>query len=145
MYKLTVIAGPNRGTSYAVQNGENSIGRQTGNQIVLASSKVSKKHCTLVVDNGELLVKDQGSSNGTFVNGILTKLRKIKSGDRISVGEFVLELTEPVSRPSTAPAVPSAFGGNVVQLQFPGSHPQPMNSLPGAADISQHSKQMPKD
>ncbi len=37
MYKLMVIAGPNRGTSFEVENGETSIGRQSGNSVVLAS------------------------------------------------------------------------------------------------------------
>lgn len=84
MYKLTIIAGPNRGSTFAVQDGETSIGRQTGNSIILPSTKVSKRHCTLVVSNGEVVVKDAGSSNGTFVNGALSKLRRVKIGDRSS-------------------------------------------------------------
>src|SRR4051812_12464257 len=121
MYKLTVVSGPNRGSSYSVQeDGETSIGRQTGNAIVLPSSKVSKRHCVLVVSDGELVVKDQGSSNGTFVNGSLTKIKKIQPGDRISVGEFVLELSEPAQRLSQAPAV-AQLGNNVIQ--FPGQQP----------------------
>lgn len=118
MYKLTVVSGPNRGTSYVIQSGENSIGRQAGNTVVLPSAKVSKRHCVLVVDNENVLVQDQNSSNGTFVNGVLTRARKILPGDRISVGEFVLELIAPPSgalRP--APAV--AGFGNV--LEFPGA------------------------
>src|SRR4051812_38770766 len=120
MFKLTVVSGPNRGTSYVMQEGETSIGRQAGNAVVLPSSKVSKKHCTLVVNNGEIVVQDQGSSNGTFVNGILTKARKVKAGDRVSVGEYVLEIVEPPKRrtPRAAPAISGL--GNVVQL--PGAY-----------------------
>ncbi len=117
MYKLTVVAGPNRGSTFAVQDGETTIGRQTGNTIILPSTKVSKRHCALVVDNGEIQVKDLGSSNGTFVNGVLARNRKIRAGDRISVGEFVFELSNPASR-GTRPAIPSNMG-NVVQ--FPGT------------------------
>jgi hypothetical protein len=102
MYKLMVIAGPNRGTSFEVENGETSIGRQSGNSVVLASSKVSKRHCVLVASHGELIVRDEGSSNGTFVNGVLSKERAIEVGDRISVGEFVLELTQPKQRTGLA-------------------------------------------
>jgi PAS domain-containing protein len=114
MYKLTVVSGPNRGTSYVVNEGMTSIGRQTGNTIVLSSHKISKKHCTLVVSNEDITVEDAGSSNGTFVNGVMTKQKKIQPGDRISVGEFVLELVKPAIRaPRAAPAVQL---GNVVQL-----------------------------
>jgi PAS domain-containing protein len=115
VYKLTVVSGPNRGSTYPVQDGEIAIGRQAGNTILLSSSKVSKRHCVISVNGSDIVVQDQGSSNGTFVNGILVKVKKVKPGDRISVGEFVLELTEPVRRsPSTAPA--AAGFGNIISV-----------------------------
>ena len=49
MYRLTVVAGPNRGTSYPLHEGETTVGRLSVNSIVLNSSKVSKRHCVLVV------------------------------------------------------------------------------------------------
>src|SRR6185437_2888788 len=110
MFKLMVVAGPNRGSAYSVSDaGETSIGRQSGNSVVLQSGRVSKRHCVLVASNGELVVRDQGSSNGTFVNGVLTKEKPVKSGDRISVGEFVFEVVESRS--------PQRAVGNV--LAFP--------------------------
>lgn len=95
MYRLTVVAGPTRGNSYPLHEGETTIGRLSSNGLVLNSGKVSKKHCVLVVSNGEVVVKDQGSANGTFVNGVLAKTPKpLATGDRVSVGEFVLELSQ---------------------------------------------------
>jgi PAS domain-containing protein len=111
-----VIAGPTRGTSYPVENGETSIGRQSGNSVVLQSSRVSKKHCVLVARDGELLIRDQGSSNGTFVNGQLSKEKRLRSGDRISVGEFVFEVVEP--RTSSSPLQLEGMGGASV-IPFP--------------------------
>ncbi len=94
MYRLTVVAGPNRGSSYPLHEGETTLGRLSENTIALNSSKVSKRHCMLVVGAGEVICKDQGSSNGTFVNGVLTKTpRQIQPGDQISVGDFVFELS----------------------------------------------------
>jgi hypothetical protein len=94
MYRLTVVAGPNRGESYELRDGETSIGRVDGNEIILNSSKISKKHCVLIVSNGQVVLKDQGSSNGTFVNGVLTKIKPVAPGDRISVGDVTMELNE---------------------------------------------------
>lgn len=128
MFKLTVIAGPNRGTSYPLQEGELSFGRQAGNHVVLASSKVSKQHCVLVVDNSGVVVKDQGSSNGTFVNGILTKVKRLVPGDRLSVGDFVMELTRQSERPAAPPA---PLQGNVV--------PFPTRQLPRPQQMAAHS------
>lgn len=95
MFKLMIISGPNSGTTYEVQEqGETTIGRHSENSVVLQSVKVSKKHCVLVASHGQLLVRDQGSSNGTFVNGVLAREKKVRVGDRISVGEFIFELLE---------------------------------------------------
>jgi hypothetical protein len=140
VYKLTVVSGPNQGTTYAVQEGELSIGRQDGNAVALPSSKVSKIHCTLTVTGDEIVLKDQGSSNGTFVNGSLTKLRKIKEGDRISVGEYVLELSKQVkkvTKPAALPKnmrsqfqMPPAMGG--LQGDFSSSSGMPNSSGMGS-------------
>ncbi len=132
MYKLTVIAGPNRGTSFAVQNGQTTIGRQSGNAIMLESARVSKRHCMLVYseESEDVELRDEGSANGTFVNGALTRIKKLRIGDRISVGEFVFELVKSVARkPRAAPAVQQEFG-NVVQ--FPGQYAGHLQGQGGA-------------
>lgn len=110
MYKLNIISGPNRGTSFGVSDGEISIGRQAGNTVVLSSAKVSKRHCTLQIIGSTIVLKDNGSSNGTFVNGILVKEKSIRIGDRISVGEFVLELSRPLSPSSSIVPASSGLG-----------------------------------
>ena len=150
MYKLTCVSGPSgatpaRGSSFALQASEVSIGRQAGNEIVLQSGNVSKRHCVLVVSNGEVLVKDQGSSNGTFVNGAMTKLKAIKPGDRVSVGEFVFELSEQtlparlpnlvgMGRPS---GLPPAFPTNGNVIAFPGAQ-MPSGHSPVSSSSTTH-------
>jgi len=101
MHRLVIVSGPNRGSSFSLVEGENSIGRQMDNHIVLSSSKVSKRHCALVVNARDVVLRDDGSTNGTFVNGALTKQQTLRSGDKLGVGEFVLELVK-----SQMPAVP---------------------------------------
>ena len=139
MYKLTVVSGPNRGTSFPVQQGEITIGRQAGNSVVLQNSKVSKLHCLLVVNNETVEVRDKGSSNGTFVNGVLLRnSRSIQPGDRISVGDFVLELTRPMANAAVADVfIPS---NNVVR--FPGVSPAAILGAPGGgADLDSPSSE----
>lgn len=143
MYKLMVVSGPNRGTTYAIREGRNSIGRQSDNIVVLPSSRVSKHHCSLTLEGDEILLQDDGSSNGTFVNGVLSRSRKVKAGDRISVGEYTLEIAaqaKKLSRPPNAPSAPSSLsalsamsaGGNVFPFQGP-SRPQAVHHFPGPA------------
>lgn len=129
MFKLVVVGGPTKGQSYQVKEGENSIGRVGGNDIVLQSQKVSKKHCVLVVNNKDITVKDAGSSNGTFVNGVLTKLKKLAAGDRVSVGEYVLEIRAAAEAAKPMPMLSGApVGGNV--LPFPGG-----STITGAINV----------
>jgi hypothetical protein len=105
--KLVVVAGPNRGATYFLEEGETSLGRGAESTIVLASGQVSKKHCAVVVSGKKAEVRDLGSSNGTFTNGVLTKRKLLANHDRISVGPFVLEVVMPEV---LAVPPPSSFG-----------------------------------
>lgn len=139
MYRLTVIAGPNnaqpvRGSSFALESNRISIGRHSQNEIVLQSGNVSKRHCVLVVDHGKLVVQDQGSSNGTFVNGKLSAEKNIDVGDRISVGEFVFEVS---STQVTVPSgLPMDFGMPAQIIPFPNSGSPVVNSTPVMASVA---------
>ncbi len=116
MHRLVIVSGPNRGSSFNLMEGENLIGRQVDNQIVLSSSRVSKRHCAIVVHSGEIYLRDEGSTNGTFVNGALTRQQTLRSGDKLGVGEFVLEF---VKSHSAQPVVRDAGGGLAVPGGFP--------------------------
>ncbi|MEW6057423.1 MAG: FHA domain-containing protein [Bdellovibrionota bacterium] len=133
MYKLTVVAGPARGTSYRIRNGETSIGRVSGNDIVLASNQVSKRHCVLIVNDAEVILKDNGSSNGTFVNGELTRKRRLLPGDRVSVGDYVFELSEQAHAPSrqSSRSRGSQNMDNVIPLYSDGGSQLPASGVGG--------------
>ncbi len=90
--KLLCIAGPSKGATYFLQNGETSIGRLKENDIMLESAQVSKRHTIISVNGDKVEIRDAGSSNGTFVNGILTKQRRLQARDKISIGPFVFDL-----------------------------------------------------
>ena len=148
MYRLVMIAGPQAGTSHPLHGGESTLGRQAGNTIVLASTKVSKKHCSISVDGSDVILKDEGSSNGTFVNGSLIKSRKIKAGDRISVGEFVFELAEAqkTSQPAPSTGLGTSFNLPGTQQSFKGTGAE---SSPGGllnlSETMSSSHEPPKD
>lgn len=106
--KLLVISGPNRGATYFLDEGETTLGRANEAGITLASTQVSKKHFAIVCSHGKAELKDLGSSNGTFVNGVLTKKKLLANHDRISAGPFVLELILPELPAKVMPAVGAA-------------------------------------
>jgi hypothetical protein len=108
--KMVVIAGPNRGATYFLDEGETTVGRGTEANIMLASRQVSKKHFSIAVGNGKAELKDLGSSNGTFINGVLTKKKILNNHDKISVGPFVIEVLVPEVRMVSGPGMAAISG-----------------------------------
>ena len=57
------------GTDFKIREGKASIGRGSKNDIIIPVSEVSDQHCILLFRNGKLLINDNLSTNGTFLNG----------------------------------------------------------------------------
>lgn len=72
------------GTTYTVSGPVTTIGRDSSCQIRLPESaaKVSRRHCTLELSGGTLVLTDIGSSNGTFIHG-----KRIPANSRIALKE----------------------------------------------------------
>lgn len=72
---------------------ETTIGRAPGCGVVLEDPRVSKLHARLFFSGGRWVVEDLGSTNGTLLNNqVLDLAKNVGPGDRIQVGEHVLEL-----------------------------------------------------
>jgi two-component system cell cycle response regulator len=67
------------------------IGRERGNQIVLASDSVSRRHCRIDRRKGHWHIKDLGSTNGTYVNDELVEEYQLRQGDQIKVGDTIFK------------------------------------------------------
>ena len=67
-----------------------TIGRLPECEIVLADSKVSRRHAEVRRDSGVVVVVDLGSTNGTQVNGAGISERTLNDGDAITVGTTTL-------------------------------------------------------
>lgn len=92
MFKLVVISGKLRGKEYILGEGENILGRDSGCDILVSIPGVSKQHASLTVASDSVYLKDLGSSNGTFLNGKVTKNATLKAGDRISLPDFIAQV-----------------------------------------------------
>jgi len=69
VWVLAVIDGERPDSIYRVIQYETVIGRGEEAQIDLDDEEVSKRHCLLRVERGVCTIQDQGSLNGTRVNG----------------------------------------------------------------------------
>lgn len=65
------------------------IGRETSCQIRIPVSAVSRQHCEVVAEGEKIVLKDLGSSNGTFVNRRRVSHTELAAGDIVGVGPAV--------------------------------------------------------
>lgn len=63
------------------------VGRSTESEIFLVDPSVSRNHAVLEVRGNDVVVRDSGSTNGTFVNGERVRLRTLHRGDRVAFGK----------------------------------------------------------
>ncbi|HEX5270710.1 MAG TPA: FHA domain-containing protein [Gemmataceae bacterium] len=67
-----------------------TIGREEGNLLRLNDERVSRYHAKVQFDNGEIILTDLESTNGTRVNNTVVQIRRLKPGDRVSIGRSQL-------------------------------------------------------
>lgn len=81
-----------RGATFAL-NGEISIGRDPGCTITIDNDTfVSQRHARIFLADGQPMVEDLGSTNGSFHNGNrLHGSKLLHPGDRVQIGNTVLE------------------------------------------------------
>ncbi len=90
-YHLRVLKGAPIGETFAV-NGATRVGRNAQCEIFLVDPSVSRNHALLDVREGNLLLRDAGSTNGTFVNGERVATRALRSGDIVAFGKTQLRV-----------------------------------------------------
>jgi len=81
------------GQSYELVIEKTTVGRSNQNTLVIHDDSVSSKHCEILVNGAEVIVRDLDSRNGTFVEGIrLNKQSQVKSGQVIRFGSVAAKL-----------------------------------------------------
>ena len=99
--KITILSDKLQGTSYVLTNDSYTVGHSDTADICIPEPTISGHHCTFTKDeDGQYFLKDEGSTNGTRVNG--EKLAetdapvKLNNGDLLQFGniEVLFENTE---------------------------------------------------
>jgi EAL domain-containing protein (putative c-di-GMP-specific phosphodiesterase class I) len=71
------------------------VGRQADASLSIPSATVSRRHAEFAIIDGQLIVRDLGSTNGTSVNGIrLTESCHVNHGDLLQFGQVVFRITK---------------------------------------------------
>jgi len=86
---LTVLTGVSR--TYPLDRAVVTLGRLPESDVVLADAGASRQHARIRRGDGAFVLTDLGSTNGTLVNDERVSERALQDGDRITIGETVLE------------------------------------------------------
>ncbi|MBT4519722.1 MAG: FHA domain-containing protein [Halieaceae bacterium] len=96
---VSAETGPLVGLSYGVM-GPTVVGRALDCDIAVVSPQVSREHARLDIEQGQLMVEDLGSANGTVVNGKQVQGRHaLQHEDELRLHEVVFRVTQNYSRP----------------------------------------------
>jgi Nif-specific regulatory protein len=94
--RLAAIAGPLKGRVFVLeQQREFQVGRDPQNPIAVPDPSVSRRHCVFRALQTHCVVADLGSRNGTFVNGVPIRERRLEPGDSIRIGGSVFVILAP--------------------------------------------------
>lgn len=84
------------------------IGRHPDNEVQIDNKGVSRFHTLLHRDStGQWVLEDQGSHNGTFVNGARAKTKVLREGDVLGIGQFSVSFKTETPLASGSQAEPS--------------------------------------
>ena len=67
-----------------------TIGREEGNILRLNDERVSRFHAKIQIDDIDYILTDLDSTNGSRVNGSNVQIRRLRFGDRVTIGRSVL-------------------------------------------------------
>jgi pSer/pThr/pTyr-binding forkhead associated (FHA) protein len=90
-----IMAGPPQTAwAYPITDERTVFGRDGDCQLRLIHPTVSRRHCEVWAEEDKLLVRDLKSLNGTYVNGVQVRQRRLAFGDLLQVGPLIVQVVQ---------------------------------------------------
>ena len=90
---IEMVRGPMIGETIFLKEGKLSFGRASECDIFLDDITVSRNHCDIFLQENQVSIKDNGSTNGTYVGSEAVEEKLLEVGDVIQIGRYVFLLT----------------------------------------------------
>lgn len=97
------------------------VGRDDDSQIQVSDESVSRNHASIIFEKREYVVHDNGSTNGTFVNGIRVSRHVLRQHDILRFGSCLFLFEEADAEAPELPASMGPSGTEVVAVLHRGS------------------------
>ncbi len=88
---LVVIYGLDLGKKYHIDRPSLILGRSSKADIQIDQESVSRNHCKIISTGSSIMLRDLGSTNGTYVNDELVDEYVLRDGDFIKVGRSIFK------------------------------------------------------
>lgn len=116
MPKLTLLLGRKTMQVFDLSQDHIVVGRDDGADILIDNPSVSRRHAEFRMEEGNWVVEDLGSSNGTFMGGQkIEGPRSLQIGDEVGLGKFSIvfgkEVGEATPAAAAQPGRPPVVGG----------------------------------
>jgi pSer/pThr/pTyr-binding forkhead associated (FHA) protein len=129
--KLVVVGGDVKTTELTLRL-PSTIGRGRGTSVILPHPLVSRQHCELYEADGQLMVRDLGSLNGTFVNNQRITDSLLAPGELLTVGTVTFRAVyeiEGALSPSQASTLKGPSGEKTVHATKATTRAAPKSSV----------------
>lgn len=108
--QLVVADGTDRGKKITLDKNVTKIGKRDTNDMILSDKAISRLHCEIEYTSDSFLLRDLGSTNGTFLNGSRVKEAYLAPGDLIKIGNTTLEFVAFDEKVKIEPSAKDSFG-----------------------------------
>jgi hypothetical protein len=105
------------------------VGRHPACDTRLDSLRVSRHHCCMTQENGEVVVRDLGSTNGIRINGQRVEIGRLRSGDELSIAHIRYRLENGQAHEATI-AEPAGLAAYPARIEDRGAAPAAMPPIP---------------
>jgi pSer/pThr/pTyr-binding forkhead associated (FHA) protein len=104
MARLVLLSEGFNGRSYELKVDKTTVGRVSDNAFEIPEASVSSHHAEILLRGNDIVVRDLGSTNGTFINGEKITEAVLKPGQTLRFGTIDLRLDTGDAPASTSPA-----------------------------------------
>lgn len=108
MAKLVILNQGMTGRSFDLNIERTTVGRVEDNTFHIADASVSSHHAEILLRGSDIVVRDIGSTNGTFINNEKITEAVLKPGQTLRFGQVELKLDDGTPLPAPAPAPAAA-------------------------------------
>src|SRR3989442_15292314 len=125
-----LVVNPGSPTAWEIElkAGANTIGRGFANDFKISDPSVSGSHCRIIIDSGNVIIKDLGSTNGTFINRAPVTEATLQPGQTIHLGG--VEMLFRTDAPGDAPIGGAVRGCRAAPPNSGLAPPPPPNAPP---------------